>query len=186
MQVFWAKGYEGTSLTDLTVAMGINAPSLYAAFRSKEALFLEATQLYSSSEGSCIFSALLEGETARAAIVGFLTESAKSYSQPDKPKGCMVTLGALHVDPSSTLVCTDLRRRRSENLAALERRIAQGIEAGDVPATADAKSVAAFYQAVQHGMSIQANDGASGAHLMQTVAGAMYAWEGLTAGDLKS
>ncbi|WP_154401311.1 TetR/AcrR family transcriptional regulator, partial [Bordetella pertussis] len=72
MEVFWSKGYEGASLADLTSAMGINAPSLYAAFGSKEALFREAVQRYADTEGARTRRALLEAPDARAAIEGML------------------------------------------------------------------------------------------------------------------
>ncbi|RUW44539.1 TetR/AcrR family transcriptional regulator, partial [Mesorhizobium sp. M8A.F.Ca.ET.021.01.1.1] len=94
MDVFWAKGYEGASISDLAAAMGINSPSLYAAYGSKEALFLEATDLYSRVEGADIWLALEEAPTARLAIERFLHRTAKAYSQTDRPQGCLIALGA--------------------------------------------------------------------------------------------
>ena len=176
MEVFWAKGYEGASLSDLTAAMGINSPSLYAAFGSKEALFLEATDLYTRSEGADIWSTLEEAPTARLAIEGFLTETAKAYSQTDRPQGCLIALGALHQDSTQGLICQDLRRRRAENHTALERRLQRAVAEGELPAGFDCRTAATFFATVQHGMSIQARDGATHAALMATVAGAMAAW----------
>ncbi|TPK49870.1 TetR/AcrR family transcriptional regulator [Mesorhizobium sp. B2-5-4] len=177
MDVFWAKGYEGASISDLAAAMGINSPSLYAAYGSKEALFLEATDLYSRVEGADIWLALEEAPTARLAIERFLRLTAKAYSQTDRPQGCLIALGALHEDSSRGAICTDLRRRRAENLAALKKRLERGVAEGELPAGFDCRAAATFFATVQHGMSIQARDGASRAALLATVAGAMAAWK---------
>jgi AcrR family transcriptional regulator len=181
MEVFWAKGYEGTSLTDLTAAMGINAPSLYAAFGSKEALFLEATELYTRVEGTGIWTVLETAPTTHAAIAGFLKATAEAYSQDGKPQGCLIALGALHHDTSSDIICTDLRRRRAENLSALQRRFERGVAEGELAKNFDTAAAAIFYATVQHGMSIQARDGATYEALMDVADGAMAAWQPLMA-----
>ncbi|MER9652152.1 TetR/AcrR family transcriptional regulator [Mesorhizobium sp. M0152] len=183
MEVFWAKGYEGASMSDLATAMGINSPSLYAAYGSKEALFLEATDLYSRIEGADIWQALEEAPTARLAIERFLRRTAKAYSQTDRPQGCLITLGALHQDSSRGAICDDLRRRRAENQKALRRRLDRGVAEGELPVDFDSRAAAIFFATVQHGMSIQARDGASRAALMATVAGAMAAWQTMAATD---
>ncbi|TPN60024.1 TetR/AcrR family transcriptional regulator [Mesorhizobium sp. B1-1-4] len=183
MEVFWAKGYEGTSISDLTGAMGINSPSLYAAFGSKEALFLEATEFYTQAEGTDIWTALDEAPTAREAIEGFLRQTARAYSQTDRPQGCLVTLGALHQDSSRGAICNDLRRRRAENHAALQRRLERGVAEGELPRSFDCEAAATFFATVQHGMSIQARDGASHAALLATVEGAMAAWKMIAGTD---
>lgn len=177
MDVFWAKGYEGASISDLAAAMGINSPSLYAAYGSKEALFLEATDLYSRVEGADIWLALEEAPTARLAIERFLRRTAKAYSQTDRPQGCLIALGALHEDSSRGAICADLRRRRAENLTALKKRLERGVAEGELPADFNCRAAATFFATVQHGMSIQARDGASRAALLATVAGAMAAWK---------
>lgn len=183
MDVFWVKGYEGTSISDLATAMGINSPSLYAAYGSKEALFLEATDFYSRVEGPDIWLALDEAPSAREAIELFLTRTAKAYSQTGRPQGCLITLGALHQDSTSGPICTDLRRRRAENRSALQKRLERGVAEGELPAGFDCGSAATFFATVQHGMSIQARDGASCSELMATVAGAMAAWQNLAHAD---
>lgn len=185
MEVFWAKGYEGASLSDLTAAMGINSPSLYAAFGSKEALFLEATDLYTRSEGTDIWSTLEEAATARLAIEGFLTQTARAYSQTDRPQGCLIALGALHQDSTQGLICQDLRRRRAENQTALQERLDRAVAEGELPADFDCQAAATFFATVQHGMSIQARDGATLAALMATVAGAMAAWRSMAGANAR-
>jgi AcrR family transcriptional regulator len=180
MEIFWANGYDGASLADLTAAMGINSPSLYAAFGSKEALFLEATELYTQVEGTGIWTVLDTAPTAHDAIDGFLRATAEAYSQDGKPQGCLIALGALHPDISSKAVCTDLRRRRAENLATLKRRFERGVAEGELPENFDSQAAATFYATVQHGMSIQARDGASHEALLDVANGAMAAWGSLT------
>jgi AcrR family transcriptional regulator len=179
MEVFWDKGFDAASMTDLTSAMGINSPSLYAAFGSKEALFEEAVQLYAGSEGTEIWAALDEAPTARQAIEWFLRRSAESFSRPGKPAGCLIVLGALHANKGGEKACEALRRRRSGNVADLRKRLERGVREGDLPEGLDCEAVATFYVTVQHGMSIQARDGVGGKALMTIADCAMAAWDAL-------
>jgi AcrR family transcriptional regulator len=181
MEVFWAKGYAGASMAELTAAMGINSPSLYAAFGSKEKLFEEAVALYTKSEGTDIWDALPEAATAREAVAQFLRRTALSYSRKSRPAGCLVVLGALHPDRDSEAVCRLLSQLRAENLVSLRERLERGVREGDLPPHTDCAKLAAFYVTVQHGMSIQARDGASRKTLLEIADSAMAAWDGLTA-----
>ena len=180
MEVFWAKGFDGASLADLTAAMGINAPSLYAAFGSKEALFREAVALYGATEGTEIWEALPQAPTAREAFERFLRASAVSFTRPDRPAGCLVILGALLASDANANVCRELRASRAGNVAALRERLERATAAGELPAGLDCEAMATFYATVQQGMSIQARDGASRATLLSVAACAMAAWDGLT------
>jgi AcrR family transcriptional regulator len=179
MEVFWAKGYDGTSMSDLTAAMGVNSPSIYAAFGCKEQLFREAVALYSETEGGRIWSAMIEAPTARAAIETMLRASAHEFTRPGKPHGCLVVLGAIHVDGGSEAVCRDLRRQRLQNVEQLMQRLERGIADGELPKGIDRRAIATFYATVQHGMSIQARDGASRKALMAVADCAMAAWDSL-------
>jgi AcrR family transcriptional regulator len=179
MEVFWEKGYEGASMTDLTSAMAINSPSLYAAFGSKEKLFEEAVTLYLASEGTEIWSALSEAPTAREAVEQFLTRTAISFTRQNKPAGCLVVLGALHADKGREAACGLLRSHRTENVVALRERMEHGVREGDLPADTDCLKLATFYATVQQGMSIQARDGASREILLAVADSAMAAWEPL-------
>lgn len=180
MEVFWAKGYDNTSLTDLTAAMAINAPSLYAAFGSKEELFNEAVVLYGKTEGTEIWDALTEAPTAREAISGYLHATAVSFTQPGKPQGCLIVLGALH--GSNVGICDALKRIRAENVVSLRERLDKAVASGELPDGVDSAAVARFYATVQQGMSIQARDGASRDMLEAVADGAMAAWDRLTSG----
>ncbi len=186
MRVFWRKGFDGASLADLTTAMGINPPSLYAAFGSKEKLFREATDLYSETEGVEIRSALTGAATARQAVEGFLRASAAAFSRPGDPPGCLIVLGALNSNESNADICQDLRERRAANVAEIRTRLELAIGQGELPATADCEAIAVFYVTVQQGMSIQARDGASHDQMLSIADGAMAAWDPLTGSGTRS
>jgi AcrR family transcriptional regulator len=183
MEVFWAKGYDGTSMSDLTAAMGVNSPSIYAAFGCKEELFREAAELYGATEGGRIWEYMTTAPTARAAIEGMLRASAEDFTRSGKPRGCLIALGALHADKENEAVCRELRRQRAQNIELLRRRLERGIAEGELPAGLDKRAIATFYATVQHGMSIQARDGASRASLLAVADCAMAAWDALVSGS---
>ncbi|MGA0532217.1 TetR/AcrR family transcriptional regulator [Hansschlegelia sp. KR7-227] len=182
MELFWAQGYEAASMTELTRAMGIASPSLYAAFGSKEALFREAIELYGRTVGAEIASAVAAAGSARGAVEAFLTASAEATTRPGRPPGCMVVLAAVQGGggPSDD-TCRELRATRQGVAAALERRLAEGVATGELPACLNLSAIASFYATVQQGMSIQARDGASRATLDAVAASAMAAWDALVA-----
>lgn len=181
MEVFWIKGYEAASISDLTGAMGIGSPSLYAAFGSKEGLFREAVELYGRTEGPALWDVVETAPTAREAIEGYLTATARVFTRPGKPRGCLVTLSVLNTTSASASVCEAMRRARAVGQSGLEARLRRSMAQGELPAGLDAAGVAAFYLTVQQGMSIQARDGASRETLEKVAQGAMAAWEPLTA-----
>lgn len=180
MELFWARGFEGTSLAELTEAMGINAPSLYAAFGSKEALFHEAVALYDKVEGELIWQGVEGAATAYDAMAAFLHRSAETFSRPDKPAGCLIVLSGLHSRDTNPAIAAFLRQHRSETVGWLQRALQRGVLREELPDSLDLKSIATFYSTVQQGMSIQARDGASFQALSAVAEGAMNAWSGLT------
>lgn len=171
---FWEHGYEATSVSDLTRAMGIGAPSLYAAFGDKQALFAEVVEEYGTRYGSFADRALAEEPTARAAVARILREAAAEYTAPGRPHGCLVIHAATNC--TTPEVEESLRTRRNANLAAFERRIAADIAAGELPADLDAAALARHAGAVVQGMSQQARDGASRAELEALAEIAMTIW----------
>jgi AcrR family transcriptional regulator len=179
MEVFWRRGYEGASITDLTTAMGINSPSLYAAFGCKEALFREAVAYYNETEGVGAANALRDLPTAKEAIGGFLRQNVIAYTDADKPSGCMIVLTATTYTEQSQAVHAHLAEWRIATEHDFRERIERGIAEGDVPATADAATIAAFYSAVNQGMAIQARDGADRSKLSAVAESAISAWDGL-------
>lgn len=181
MEVFWAKGFEGASMTDLTSAMGIASPSLYAAFGSKEALFREAVALYIATEGTEIWRAVTTATTAYGAIEGYLMATARVFSRSNKPTGCLVVLSALHASEENEAVREVLITHRRQNVMELAQQLSRGVATGEIAATVDLEAVARFYVTIQQGMSIQARDGADRKTLEAIARSALAAWPGLTA-----
>lgn len=177
--VFWTKGYADASMTDLAGAMGINSPSLYAAFGSKEDLFREAVRLYTETEGAALWASMTEAATAREAIEGLLLATAAASGRCDRPKGCLVALSGVNPDSLPQNACTDVTRIRQASMAAMADRLRAGQAADEIAATADPAAMAAFYTTVQQGMTLRAREGATPEELTATARAAMLAWDGL-------
>lgn len=180
MEIFWAHGYEGTTLADLQKAMGgITAPSFYAAFGSKEDLFREAVELYKKTQGGPIAKALAEGLTARASVEAMLRASMESVCGHGHPRGCMMVLAGINCAAANQGVEDFLREQRALREKALKQRLRRGVADGDVPQTADVNGLVSFYTSVLDGMAIRARDGASRKALGDIVKYAMAAWDGV-------
>jgi len=177
MELFWRQGYEATSLADLTAAMGINPPSLYAAFGDKEHLFLAAVDRYENLGRGPGAGCILEDEpTARGAIERILRESAIELSKPSQPKGCMLITAATNCSAESAHLQRALADRRAAQKKHLKERIAKGIADGELARGTDAGALADFYATVLTGMSMQSRDGATRKTLLATAEAAMRAW----------
>ena len=181
MDVFWLKGYEGASMADLTAAMGIASPSLYAAFGGKEELFRQALDYYVKHEGDLIWGAALRTETAYETVETFLMQTARVFTRRSRPSGCLVVLSALHPGEHSETVRKELAEHRAQTVKQLRERLRQGVERGEISPAADLDAIAKYYVTVQQGMSIQARDGASRQQLEQIARAALAAWRPLTA-----
>ncbi|GAA1274500.1 TetR/AcrR family transcriptional regulator [Pseudonocardia aurantiaca] len=177
MEVFWEHGYEGASISDLTTAMGIRPPSLYAAFGAKEDLFREAVARYEDVEGEPPLRALREAPTAREGVEAMLRANAHAYTEPGRPTGCMVVLAATTYTPSTEGIRDFLAEQRRLLTAAVRERLDRGQAEGDVPSGVDAGALAAYVSSVQFGMSLQARDGATRTELTAVVETAMAGWE---------
>ncbi|MGK8512371.1 TetR/AcrR family transcriptional regulator [Nocardia asiatica] len=176
MEVFWEHGYEGASMSDLTAAMGINSPSVYAAFGGKEALFRAAIELYGRTDGGYTDRALREEPTARASIEAMLRDNAAAYTEENKPHGCMVVLAGSTYTTRNTSVRDFLIEKRRETTDDIRHRLDRGVAEGDLPAGTDTAALAGFYTTVLYGLSIQARDGATPAELTASINCAMAAW----------
>ena len=181
MVVFWERGYEGTSISDLTAAMGINSPSLYAAFGCKEQLFREAVELYEATEGGAPLRAMAGQPTARASFEAMLRSNVETFADPTTPPGCMIVLAAAAGAVGNAEVRDFLADNRREVVSMLAARVERGVEEGDVPPGTDARALATFYATVLQGLSIQSRDGAPAAALHAVVDSSMAAWDTLVA-----
>jgi AcrR family transcriptional regulator len=176
MEVFWRQGYEATTISDLTAAMGITPPSLYSAFGDKERLFLEAVERYRCSRGEFAGDALDEEKTARAAVARLLETVATEATCPDTPRGCMLITAAANCSAASAHLQTALADYRAAMLAKLKARIERAIAGRELPPDTDAEALARFYATVIQGMTIQARDGVSCEDLLAVGEAAMSAW----------
>jgi AcrR family transcriptional regulator len=175
LQVFWHKGYEGTTLSDLTKTMGINRPSLYAAFGNKETLFRKALDRYSDGPAAYVRKAL-EEPRARAVVERLLREAADLLTDPRTPRGCLMVQGALSCGEAANPIRQELASRRAAGEAAIRQRFKRAVSEGDLPADADPTDLARYVATVTHGMAVQAAGGASRKQLLRVVETALRAW----------
>jgi TetR/AcrR family transcriptional regulator, copper-responsive repressor len=174
VRLFWSKGYEATSISDLTGAMGIGVRSLYVAFGDKKALFDEVVEAYCLRYGGWIARALAEEPTARQAIARILHEAADEHTRPGRPRGCLLLCAAGNTN--SIDVAAQLRQIRDRDVVVYSQRIQADIDAGILPRDADAASLARYTGAVLQGISQSARDGASREELQRVAALAIQCW----------
>jgi AcrR family transcriptional regulator len=171
MQVFWRHGYEASSVSDLTRAMGINPPSLYAAFGDKEQLYLSAIERYEQGRRQVVAQLLDEAPTARQAIERLLATAAGELTNAEC-RGCM--LSSAQCDDEA--LQSTLAERRAAPKRALKARFERALREGDLARGTDTAALADFYTTVFQGMALQARDGATRKSLLATAAAAMRAW----------
>jgi AcrR family transcriptional regulator len=156
MRVFWSKGYEGTSMQDLTDAMHMNRPSIYASFGNKEELFCKALERYAQNSAA-FFKTVLDQPTLKLSIEKFLLGSADSFTSSDHPNGCFAVQGALVVGGDSALVKQEALLRREAVVEVLKERIQKAIAEGELIDGTDAEELARFFVAVLQGMAVQSH-----------------------------
>ncbi|EQB17174.1 TetR/AcrR family transcriptional regulator [Sphingobium lactosutens] len=176
MTLFWTKGFEATSMQDLVGTMGINSPSIYAAYGSKEDLFREAVALYADAEGGATLRALTGDLSARAAIEVLLKENVKLFTGSDRPRGCLIVLGAGNVADDHAAIQMFLRGRRREISEAFIRRLTRAVKDGELPEETEVEALAALCVTFLNGLSIQATDGVSRDVLIKAVDRLMAIW----------
>src|SRR3984957_14997194 len=173
MQVFWRKGYLGTWLSDLTDAMGINRPSLYAAFGNKKSLFRKALNHYAKGPSSYLSEALQE-PTARAVVERLLRGVVDLLTDPRTPKTCLWVHGALSCGDDS--LRDEFAAQRAAGLAELRARFKRAVADGDLPRDADTDTLARYVQTANFGLTVQASTGATRKELLRVVDVVLKGW----------
>jgi AcrR family transcriptional regulator len=177
LNVFWERGYEGTSLSDLAEAMGIASASIYACFGSKADLFRQVMELYGETSGKPPRAALRSHPTTREAIHAMLRATADQITRADAPHYCMLILAA----PTGTAGNHDVREHladiRRGQFAAIKECFERGVANGDISMSeADVNAAARYYATVVQGLSVQARDGATREELEAVITCAMAGW----------
>ncbi|MDQ2080398.1 TetR/AcrR family transcriptional regulator [Xanthobacteraceae bacterium Astr-EGSB] len=175
MELFWRQGYEGTSLADLTDALGITRPSLYAAFGNKEALFRRVLERYEARAGAYrprALSALTAYEVARRLLEG----AAALHGDKSNPAGCLGVHGALACGPESGRIREEMISHRSAGEQAIRKRLRRAKQEGDLPPDADPAALARYLSAVLYGMAVLAAGGASLRDLREVAHTALQGW----------
>lgn len=167
-EVFWQHGYEGTSMTTLTRAMGINRPSLYAAFGSKERLFERVFERYRQARLREIRAAL-DQPSAAAAVEAFLRSSVDGLTAGDHPRGCLSVQGGLACSPENGRISEVLAAGRAANEAAVDERLARAAHEGDLPPGVDHRALSRLVAALSEGFAVHAAAGAGRAELQAAV-----------------
>jgi AcrR family transcriptional regulator len=177
LRVFWSKGYEGASLTDLTEAMRITRPSLYAAFGNKESLFRKALDLY-EQEKLAYMRRALEAPTARGVAERLLRGAMEAQCSECEPKGCLGVISSVACGAEAEAIREEVIARRQSSHRALVDRFEQAKREGDLPPEADIDGLTGYLFAVMQGMAIQAGAGASRADLERVLATSLTMWPG--------
>lgn len=175
LEIFWRKGYEGASISELTEAMGINRPSLYAAFGNKEELFRKALDRYAEGPAAYTYEALKE-PNARAVVERLLREAADALTGPDNPHGCLGVQGALACGDAAASIKAELCTRQARWQTALQRRFERARRDGDLIESADCAELAQYIATVMQGMAVQAAGGATRHQLHKVAHLALQGW----------
>ena len=175
LEVFWARGYEGATLPELTRAMGINRPSLYAAFGNKEQLFHKALDRYQTGPQSFVTQALGK-PTARAVVEAVFSGFIRMQRDRDTARGCLIVSGALACGEEAEPVRRELARLRQATVAAFRERFERSLREGDLPPGTDCATLARYVATVLNGLAVQAASGATERELRQVAAIAIRAW----------
>lgn len=159
LEVFWKLGYEPASVTELCTAMGINAPSLYAAFGSKSGLFLEAVTFYEKRYWAAPSRRFMDEKNFYLAVRNFFSEAAHILLSPDTPCGCMVVLAAVNISEQEEEVIRTVQQLRLATKNMFADKIRQAVKEGQLPADTTVGTLAGAFNTFLEGMSLQVRDG---------------------------
>ena len=177
LAVFWSKGYEGASLSELTEAMGVTRPSLYAAFGNKEALFRKALDLY-EREKLAFMGAALEAPTSRGVAERILTNALSMQTSTSGPRGCLSVISSVACGSEAESIKAEVVARRASSEAALLARFEQAKAEGDLADGTDPAALVRYLTAILQGMAVQAGSGVPKDSLEQLVATTLSLWPG--------
>lgn len=177
IEVFWRQGYEGTTLDDLTRAMGINRPSLYAAFGNKEETFKLAVARYAKVDMAYVDEAL-DKPTARAVAEHYVRSNVLAITEPTKPPGCLSIQGGLSAPATDQRIVDFLSESRSAAEARFTERFTRAINDGDLPSDEDPAELAKYLNTVTSGLAVQAAGGAKRSALAKVADRALAAFPG--------
>ena len=178
LALFWRYGYEGSSLEGLRRAMGgLSSASFYAAFKSKAGLYREALRLYLRTHGLAVAPLYDVALRPRDRIDRALRASARMQSGEEHPKGCFVALSSIICSPESDALRALTASERKANRDAIRASVETAVSAGDLCAETDVAGLAALFEGVLLGLSIQALDGATPASLDAAITGALIVWD---------
>jgi AcrR family transcriptional regulator len=175
LRVFWTKGYEGASLSDLTEAMGVTRPSLYAAFGNKEELFRKALDLYESEKLAYMREAI-KAPTARAVAEKLLRGALMMQTSDCDPHGCLRVISSVACGVEAESIREEVLQRRKSSHETLRKRFEEAEAAGELPPTMNADGLTSFLSALLQGLSLQAGAGASREELAELVETSLKLW----------
>lgn len=177
LRVFWSKGYEGASLTDLTEAMGITRPSLYAAFGNKEALFRQTLDLYEREKLAYVGPAL-DAPTAKGVAQRLLQGAIDTCAGESEPRGCLRVIASSACGSESECIRAEVLERSRKVRAMLVDRMARAVAEGDFNGPTDPEAITTYLTAVLQGMAVQAGAGASREDVQRVVDTTLAVWPG--------
>ncbi len=175
MQVFWRQGYEGASMTDLTTAMGINSPSVYAAFGNKYGLFKAVLDHHDKTRAGFLRD-VLAAPSAKDAAARFLLGVAEHATDPSHPPGSLLVQSGLTCSIAAAKIPEEVARHRAGAELALRERFECSSAATELPKGAQPCTLARYLIAVANGMCVQASSGATREELQQVAQMALAAW----------
>lgn len=177
MLLFWKYGYEGTSISNLTQALGITAPSLYSSFGDKAQLFQKCLDYYIEHEACSMPDIFAQADTPKVAIELLLRDNLNRLIQAQKPTGCMLVVATMNCSEENKSIQDNLRLRRQDTQATLLAYLERAQQDMKLPKSLNVELITNFYATILQGMTIQARDGASFEQLNQVVEQAIQCWD---------
>ncbi len=175
LKLFWQHGYEGTSVAMLAEAIGVNVPSLYAAFGNKESLFLRCIERYGELNGK-MYHESFKKKTAREVARSILEGEVELVTRRGTPDGCLMVQGALATSPESESIRKLMAGMRGMAEKWMVERFRHAIDDGDLPADADPTALACYLMSLNSGLAVQAKSGVGKKQLLKVVDIAMQNW----------